>query len=33
VKLFERDWAARTERLIDRASAVLDRLAVDGVIL
>ena len=27
VKLFDRDWAARTERLIGRATAVLDRLA------
>jgi aminoglycoside phosphotransferase (APT) family kinase protein len=26
VKLFDRDWAARTERLIARATAVLDRL-------
>lgn len=32
VKLFDHDWAARTERLIGRASTVLDRLAVDGVI-
>ncbi|MDQ2998292.1 MAG: aminoglycoside phosphotransferase family protein [Chloroflexota bacterium] len=32
VKLFDHDWAARTERLIGRASAVLDRLAVDGLI-
>ena len=28
VKLFDRDWAPRTERLIGRATAVLDRLAV-----
>jgi hypothetical protein len=27
VKLFDRDWAPRTERLIARATAVLDRLA------
>jgi hypothetical protein len=32
VKLFDRDWAARTERLIGRASAVLDRLALDNAI-
>jgi len=32
VRLFDRDWAARTERLIGRASAVLDRLAADDVI-
>jgi hypothetical protein len=29
VKLFDRDWAARTERLIGRATAVLNRLAVE----
>jgi Ser/Thr protein kinase RdoA (MazF antagonist) len=28
VKLFDHDWAARTERLIGHATAVLDRLAV-----
>ena len=27
VKLFDPDWAARTERLIGRATAVLDQLA------
>jgi hypothetical protein len=27
VKLFDRDWARRTERLIERANAVLDQLA------
>jgi len=31
VKLFDRDWASRTERLIGRATAVLDRLAANGV--
>jgi hypothetical protein len=32
VKLFDHDWAPRTERLIGRATAVLDRLAVDDII-
>jgi len=32
VKLFDTDWAARTARLIDRASVVLDQLAVDSAI-
>ncbi|MEO7910598.1 MAG: aminoglycoside phosphotransferase family protein [Roseiflexaceae bacterium] len=30
VKLFDHAWAARTERLISRAAAVLDRLAVES---
>jgi hypothetical protein len=30
VKLFDLDWAARTERLIGRATAVLDRLAAEA---